>query len=212
MNFSSSYDFAAEERKIGDLRSSVRTSAIPHINLDFSASHSFYNFDDSRRPLTRPRLVSASINTTVRGGFESGQGEGGADQGAFPAGKGTAGLGRPGGLRTTEFSGVGLEFALTHRYQINKGQTGTTKTQWLNFGLQLHPTERWSMSYDCQYDMQNKAIASQSLNIVRDMHCWEGTFTWIPSGRIAGYYIRINIKSLPDIKIEKSEGNVGPGF
>jgi lipopolysaccharide assembly outer membrane protein LptD (OstA) len=212
MNFSSSYDFAAEEKKIGDLRSSVRTSAIPHIGLDLSASHSFYNFDGSRRSLKSPRLTTASINTTVRGGFKSGETEAGSDQGGFPQGRRDTGAPGRSGLRATGFSGVGLEFALTHRYQISKGQLATTKTQWLNLGLQLQPTEKWSISYECQYDMQDKTIASQSLNIIRDMHCWEGTFTWIPSGRIAGYYIRINIKSLPDIKIEKSEGGVGGRF
>lgn len=212
MNFSSSYDFAAEEKKIGDLRSSVRTTAIPHISLDLSASHSFYNFDDSRRPLSKPRLVSASINTSVRGELKSAESEEGGDQGGFPAGRGGIGASRRGGLEGPLFSGVGLEFALSHRYQISKGQTGTTKTQWLNLGLQLQPTERWSISYECQYDMQDESIASQSLNIIRDMHCWEGTLTWIPSGRIAGYYIRINIKSLPDIKIEKSEGSIRGRF
>ena len=64
------------------------------------------------------------------------------------------------------------------------------------------------MTYDTRYSIEDKTVASQSLNILRDMHCWQGEFTWIPSGPIAGYYVKIYIKSLPDIKVEKSEGGI----
>ncbi len=212
MNFSGSYNFAAEEKKIGDLASSIRTAAIPHVNLDYNASYSFYNFDDSRRPLTNPRLKSASINTTIRGGYRAGKQEGDQDSISYSEESSRESFPRKGRSERTEFSGVGVEFTLKHRYQITKGISGTTKTQWLNLGLQMQPTSGWKISYNCQYDMKDKRIASQSLDIARDLHCWEGIFTWIPSGRIAGYYIRINIKSLPDIKIEKSEGGVRGGY
>jgi hypothetical protein len=42
----------------------------------------------------------------------------------------------------------------------------------------------------------------------RDLHCWEAVFYWIPNGSLQGYYFRINIKALPDIKIEKSESGI----
>jgi lipopolysaccharide assembly outer membrane protein LptD (OstA) len=212
MNFSGSYNFAAEEKKIGDLASSIRTAAIPYVDLDYNASYSFYNFDDSRRPLTNPRLKNASINTTIRGRYRPGKQDEDQDIDS-PSGKrsreGLPGRGKP---AATGFSGVGMDFTLKHRYQISKGIAGTTKKQWLNLGLQMQPTSGWKISYNCQYDMKDKRIASQSMDISRDLHCWEGIFTWIPSGRIAGYYIRINIKSLPDIKIEKSEGSVRGGY
>ncbi len=212
MNFSGGYNFTAEEKKIGDLSSSIRTTAIPRIDLDYNASYSFYNFDDSRRPLTNPRLKSASVNTAISGGYRTEKQDEDRDLDA-PSGDSSR-KGYPGrkGYEGKGFSGIGMEFTLKHRYQITKGETSTTKRQWLNLGLQMQPTSGWEISYNCQYDFKDKRIASQSLNISRDLHCWEGIFTWIPSGRIAGYYVRINIKSLPDIKIEKSEGGVRSGY
>ena len=212
MNFSGGYNFTAEEKKIRDLSSSIRTTAIPRIDLDYNASYSFYNFDDSRRPLTNPRLKSASINTSIRGGYKVGKQDEDQDLDAPPGDSSRKKFPGRKGSERAEFSGIGMEFTLSHRYQITKGETSTTKKQWLNLGLEMQPTSGWAIFYDCQYDFQDKRIASQSLGMSRDLHCWEGVFTWIPSGRIAGYYVRINIKSLPDIKIEKSEGGVREGY
>jgi len=106
------------------------------------------------------------------------------------------------------FSNAGFNFSIAHRYSITKLQTQTTKTQWLDFSLNIQPTSKWNMAYENRYNIKDKNIASQSLRMTRDMHCWEGSFIWIPSGPIAGYYVKIYIKSLPDIKVEKSEGGV----
>jgi hypothetical protein len=37
------------------------------------------------------------------------------------------------------------------------------------------------------------------------MRCWEAHFSWNPNGSLKGYYFKIFLKQLPDLKIEKSE-------
>lgn len=207
MNFSGGYDFVKQEKKIGDLKAALRTAAVPHISVDYNSTYSFYNFDDSRRSLTNPRLVNSNIATTIKGGTVSG----GNKRPDSPGGRSSefpeASL--PGEQSGgTMSAGAGVSFEISHRYSISKNPAGATKTQWIDFALELRPTGRWFVSYDSHYDIKEKRISSQQVDIGRDMHCWEGKFTWIPSGRIAGYYIRINIRSLPDVKLEKSEGGV----
>lgn len=205
LNFNGSYDFVKEEKKIGDLRASLRTAAIPRISLDYNSTYSFYNYDDSRRELTDPRLVSSAFSASVNGKIGSGGGDGLGDR--------RGGKGFPGDLSReripeAETGGVGLNYNLSYRYRISHVSPTTSKTQWLDFTIGLQPTEKWSIFYRSHYDIKEKRSSSQRLELIRDMHCWEGKFIWVPSGPIAGYYIRINIKSLPDIKLEKSEGGV----
>jgi len=208
MRFDGSYDFVKEERKLSDINASLRTAAIPHLSLDYRSTYSYYNFDNSRRPITNPMLVNSTIQTTITGGLGAGKRE--KDSSARPAGEGKLPVENPPGDKSAERETVGLggTFTISHRYSVSRNSTGTTKTQWLDFSTELQPTPNWSISYRAHYDLKARQISSQQLDIGRDMHCWEGRFTWIPSGSLAGYYIRINIKSLPDIKLEKSEGGV----
>jgi len=206
--FSGSYNFTEEIRKIGDPTLSVRTSALPNLSITYTSGYSFYNYDDSRRPLTNPRLKNVSISSSLRWGYRQGGDSRGQDRDDFPMrdrDRSPFDSGRRGGTAPSQ---VGFDFTLSHRYTITKTQTGTNKTQWLDFGVNLKPTSGWNMTYENRYSIEDKNIASQSLIITRDMHCWEGSFVWIPSGPIAGYYVKIYIKTLPDIKIEKSEGGV----
>jgi lipopolysaccharide assembly outer membrane protein LptD (OstA) len=207
MTVGGSYDFTQEIRKIGDPALSIRTSAIPRLSVTYSSGYSFYNYDNSRRPLTNPRLTNVTISSSFSGGYRQGGGGGEGDGGSSEGDESRSPFdrGRRGGATS---SGAGFDFTISHRYTVTKSQIGTNKTQWLDFSLELKPTSRWNISYENRYSIEDKNIASQSLIIARDMHCWEGSFVWIPSGPIAGYYVKIYIKTLPDIKLEKSEGGV----
>ncbi|MCD6502594.1 hypothetical protein J7L01_08315, partial [bacterium] len=68
--------------------------------------------------------------------------------------------------------------------------------------------KNWRVRYSHYYDIENGRKVSDEFHIWRDMGCWEGTFIWVPSGFRKGWYFRINIKKLPDIKIEGTRGNV----
>ena len=104
-----------------------------------------------------------------------------------------------------QFTDVGLSGSLLYSYTESRGATKTIGQKG-TLNLDLQPTKNWKIGYFCHYDVKTKRIESQSVNVGRDLHCWQAVFSWVPSGRASGYFVRINIKSLPDIKIEKSEG------
>jgi lipopolysaccharide assembly outer membrane protein LptD (OstA) len=208
LNISGNYDFVPEVRKIGDPSLTIRTSALPYISLNFSSDYSFYNFDDSRRSLWNPRLRDLGITSSLKGGYRLGSDDSDDSEDDSPdryGGRSPFGAGRPGGSTSSR---IGFDYTIRHDYKMIKSETGTSKTQWINFTLNLKPTLKWDISYANRYSIEDKNIESQTLSISRDMHCWQGEFTWIPNGPIAGYYVTIYIKTLPDIKVEKSEGGV----
>jgi len=62
------------------------------------------------------------------------------------------------------------------------------------------------------YDLAGHGVTNQSYTFYRDLHCWEGQFEWVPGGGRQGYYFKINVKAIPDIKIEKSESGLRGAF
>lgn len=61
-------------------------------------------------------------------------------------------------------------------------------------------TKNWKFSWRANFDLVEKSLVYQNINIYRNLHCWEMSFNWQP---LQGYFLfRINIKesTLQDIK------------
>ena len=68
-------------------------------------------------------------------------------------------------------------------------------------------TDNWKISMTTGYDITNKGMSYTSVDIYRDLHCWEMRFNWVPFGYYKSWNFSINIKasSLRDVKYEKRE-------
>jgi hypothetical protein len=55
------------------------------------------------------------------------------------------------------------------------------------------------------YDFVAKDFSFTSIDIYRDLHCWEMRFNWIPFGFRQSYNFSINVKSgmLQDLKLNR---------
>jgi len=137
--------------------------------------HSFYNLNSNqRRPLLQPRLSSMTISTSIlnigyhpTGGSKSEKDKEPTDNDAYRAAFGNK------TDTKQEFTGLGIDFTISHSYNETRDSGKPVKTQWLNFGTQFQPTAKWRVSYDCRYNIIAKTIESQQVNIGRDLHCWK---------------------------------------
>lgn len=70
-----------------------------------------------------------------------------------------------------------------------------------NFNL----TEKWKVVFSTGYDFMNRGMSYTSIDIYRDLHCWEMRFNWVPFGYYKSWNFTINIKAsaLKDLKYEK---------
>ncbi len=68
-------------------------------------------------------------------------------------------------------------------------------------------TPKWKFSFNTGWDFKNKGLAFTSLNLVRDLHCWEMRFNWIPLGYRKSWNFSLNIKAsiLQDLKLTKKK-------
>ena len=68
-------------------------------------------------------------------------------------------------------------------------------------------TPKWKVGFRSGYDFEKGDITFTSIDIYRDLHCWEMSFNWIPFGFQQSWNFSINIKSslLQDLKLDKKK-------
>jgi len=96
------------------------------------------------------------------------------------------------------------------RYNINYSKPGRTSSivQTLNVNASLSLTPKWKVSGNTGWDFKLNKLTYTSLNIHRDLHCWEMSISWVPIGYHQSYTFLINIRSsvLKDLKFQKRKG------
>lgn len=65
-------------------------------------------------------------------------------------------------------------------------------------------TKNWNIGFSTGWDFQDKGISYTTLNVYRDLHCWDMSFTWVPFGDRQRWEFTLKIKAsmLSDIKID----------
>ena len=68
-------------------------------------------------------------------------------------------------------------------------------------------SQKWKVSFSTGWDFTNHGLSYTSLNIYRDLHCWEMRFNWIPIGSYKSWNFTINVKAqaLQDLKLTKKK-------
>lgn len=112
-----------------------------------------------------------------------------------------------------------LDWNRSWSVNISYNLTHTTNIKYLNYVKEKNPTlvqtisvrgdisitPKWKLVFNTGYDFKSKRISYTSLNIYRDLHCWEMRFNWIPFGQRQSWNFTINVKSsvLQDLKLTK---------
>ena len=211
LNFSSGYNFLAREHKLSNLSTVLRSHAVRNVDLAFSVIHDFYDKAGELKLLS-PRWLSFSLDTRInlQGSWEESRRREKEEYEEEDFG----------GAETFDSDNYEAEdflekvtqswsINISHRYSKARGGS---KTHWATVSLRLPLTRHWHLNYLNRYDFSENKITEQTFEFYRDMHCWEGRFTWIATGYREGYYFRINIKALPEVKIEKSRGGLREVF
>src|SRR3989339_249835 len=209
LNLSTGYNFAAKPgtRKLGDLQSSASTN-LYSLQLSYSGSHTFYDDNDNllwsqadaslvkRLPSLRSLRLSASTGAQLSGTFSNGL----VDIKTL--------LPDTAKMNPWNFAAnFGYSYSSSYNTTFKVFEKSTTFS--LRDQFTLNFTDNWRVSYSSRYDFENNELTEQSMDLLRNFHCWEANFHWIINGYRAGYYLRINIKEIPDIKIEKRGGEAG---
>ncbi len=222
---STSYNFAADDFKLANLTSSIRTGLSKLLKLDISLTHDFYKYDieNNKRintilisnKIPKPRLINARFST----GFKfSGKRLKSSIAPEIDIISDTS------SINDLDDFGQNIDLKQNPK-QIGGGQLWNTnvslsysynaanpsniiKSFWMNTNTTLQVTNNWRIQHNARFDLENQSLVNQSFSIYRDLHCWEMSISWTPGGYGQGLYLRINVKSptLKDLKLEERGG------
>lgn len=87
----------------------------------------------------------------------------------------------------------------------DQGADSLFTTQSASFSGDIAVTPNWKVQVTSGYDFQLKDFTYTSIDIYRDLHCWQMSFRWIPFGVRQSYLFNINVKAgvLQDLKLTR---------
>ena len=226
LNFSMSYDLARDSLNWSDLSVSGHTTLFKSLVLNYSGSFSPYEIDSLGNKHDRFLLDTQGKLFRLNQSTWSTQFSWSLNNNTFKkeAPKGEGRMVRPIMQTPYDYSpalmmgtyadfsvpwNLALSYTLSYvcaydaaRFNINRSVTHSVS---LSGSLTL--TENWRFHFSTGYDFTNKGMSYTSIDIYRDLHCWEMRFNWVPFGYYKSWNFAINIKagSLRDVKYEKRE-------
>lgn len=96
---------------------------------------------------------------------------------------------------------IAINYLLSYSKPLNTAYTSNA----LNVNGDLSLTKKWKVGFSSGYDFFAKEVTLTSLNIVRDLHCWDLTVNWIPFGTYQRYSVLLKVRSsvLQDLRLTK---------
>jgi len=231
LNFGTSYNIFADSMRWNTVSMSGRTSLFNKINITFGGSFDPYALDENGSRinrfyfqetgkllrLTRFNLsLDMSLNSAAKGS-SSGETD---RQGVSPDGTGEllredmSVVKKERTMQTPdmyqEYVDFNVPWNFNVRYNLNLSRPRPdqqTVTQTLSFSGNISLTPKWKISLSSGYDFEGKKLSYTSVNIHRDLHCWEMRISFIPIGYRRSYTFQINVLSsvLRDLKYEKRQ-------
>lgn len=108
----------------------------------------------------------------------------------------------------------GYTFNYNSRYNYRDERFDRNLVQSLNVNGTINLTPKWRLGFRSGYDFERKEITYTSVDLYRDLHCWEMTLNWIPFGFRKSYNLTIRVKSqmLQDLKVTKRTHHLDNAF
>jgi len=221
-SFNGGYNFAADSFQFQPINAQFRTVLFKRLNIFSSANFDLYQthavtgrrmnqFLFSQNALNLARLTTANLNMSIDLNPE-----------VFRPKKEEAPATNRPSLETDEqLRQQYVDFTIPWTFQVNfttsyfntgqrdsndPSRTVTSTTSSLGFDGSLGLTDKWQITYSSGYDFKNKGLTITSINIHRDLHCWEMSIGWVPFGTYQSYSVNINARStiLRDLKISRN--------
>jgi hypothetical protein len=211
-----SYNIAADSFKWSNIGLNFRTNVLDKINISSSASFDPYAFDyDLGRRLQQTMIdkgygLARFTNATLALGtnFHS-KPKGGASNPTNSEEYGR--LMRNAGYN--DYVNFNIPWSLNINYQLSLNNTFNTVSRYdtlifshsLTLAGELQITERWKLAVNTGYNFDMHQLTLTSIDVYRDLHCWQMHFQTFPFGPRKSFSFTLNVKSavLQDLKLTR---------
>lgn len=95
---------------------------------------------------------------------------------------------------------------LKYTNQVNK-ERQENLVQTLGLSGDFNVTPKWKIGFRTGWDFEAAELSYTSINIYRDLHCFEMRFNWIPIGGRQSWNFALNVKAsmLQDLKLQRKK-------
>lgn len=238
------YDFARDSLRFSDIVVSARTRLFDRVDLTHTSSWTLYETDATGRRINRflwdTRGVPFRLNNTTwsfslgytlgndRNAQRGGNGMMQPPPGVPPGIDNQAALQQPAANihdqihRGPDVVNFEVPWSLQFNYTFNytslynpvKDSFTRTLIQTLDVNGSVSLTPNWRIGFRTGYDFDRNEITYTSIDVHRDLHCWEMTFNWIPFGFRQSYNFTIRVKAsvLQDLKLTRRTHHLDRAF
>ena len=210
LNISSSYNIFKDSLKLSNINLNARTRIFNIFDINFSSIYDPYvtnksktnnlnQFEIINNRLARLKSLNTSIGLSINDkSFTNDKKEDNESE-------------------KRNFYEIPWQFSSNYSLTYNKGLRSSEFSdtiQTLNFSGNLKITPKWKIGFRSGYDFKKKELSYTTVDIYRDLHCWEMLFNWIPLGFHRSYTITIRVKAdiLKDLKYEKRKDWFKPDY
>ncbi len=213
LTLNSGYDFLKDSMNLDVIRFTGRTKLYKNLNTRFSAILDPYSYDgEGNRTKTFQTNIDGSLGTFTSAdfalnlSFKSKTGKKGDYQSSAGSRAELDQINR----NKDQYLDFNIPWSISFDYKINYSKLFNNEDpfrliQTIGVNGTLKITENWMIDYLTNYDITEKQFSFSSIDIRRDLHCWEMAFHWVPFGNLQSYSIQINVKSamLQDLKLQR---------
>lgn len=216
-SFGTAYNLAADSLNLSDFGFSGYTTLFKNVHLNFSGSFDPYIIDSTGRNLNqfewdvnhragRFNAGYISLSTDFRSKRTENQ--------DLATSAGTPEEREMVWTNPNDYVDFEVPWSFNVSYNLRVNNTPTlagidsiSTTQSVNFSGDINLTPNWKIQATSGYDFQLKDFTYTSINIYREIHCWEMSFRWIPFGLRQSYIFNINVKAsvLQDLKLTRKK-------
>jgi len=208
-NIATGYNLAADSLNWQQLSVAGRTKLLKKLDFVYAGTYDFYALD----PLTRNRINTSELQmngrlmrmVNTRFAFTTVLASSGKKE--KQSKKGTPEQLKDINSNPEHYVDFSIPWELSANYNITITNTGkeVVNSQVLNLTGRINLTSKWRFEFSSGYDFRLKDFSFSTVDIYRDLHCWEMHFNWIPFGFRRSFNFTINVKSsvLQDLKLNR---------
>lgn len=217
LNAGINYNFVADSLRFSEFGLSYRTQIGNFLNIGGGASFNLYKYVNGvgrinqflwneDKKLAQLTNFNISLSTTLEGGrlvdeHDSIKAEEELDETSTQENEYVGIYGD----KPVNFS-IPWSVSFSYNYSINKSNPSViSKFSNISSNLSFNLTRKWKFTFSAGYDIFQQQFSTPYITIYRDLHCWEMSFNWVPTGIYRGYKFELKIKApqLQDIKVTR---------
>lgn len=212
-----SYNFAADSLRFSELGINYRTQIGDFLNIGGSASFNLYKYVDGvgrvnkllwneDKKIAQLTNFNISLSTTLAGGqIVDGVDSTKAEEELNETSTQESEYVGMYGDKPIDFS-IPWSVTLNYNYSINQPNPSViSKFSNISGNLNFNLTRNWKVTFSAGYDIFQQQFSTPYITLYRDLHCWEMSFNWVPTGIYRGYKFELRIKApqLQDVKVTR---------